>query len=45
MMEMNLSISEFARQLCMHRSTIQRDLGRNQSADGGYRPDSAERRA
>lgn len=44
MMEMGLSISEMARRLVRHRSTIQRELARNRSADG-YRPDGAERRA
>ncbi len=44
LMEMRLSISEIARQLGRHRSTVQRELGRNRCADG-YRPDSAERRA
>ena len=44
MMEMGLSISEIARRLGRHRSTIQRELERNRCADG-YRPDSAARRA
>jgi transposase, IS30 family len=34
MMEMGLSISELARRLGRHRSTIQRELERNRSADG-----------
>lgn len=44
MMEMGLSISEIARRMGRHRSTIQRELERNRCADG-YRPDSAARRA
>jgi len=43
-MEMRLSISEIARRMGRHRSTIQRELERNRCADG-YRPDSAGRRA
>jgi IS30 family transposase len=37
-------ISEIARRLGRHRSTMQRELARNRCVDG-YRPDSAERRA
>ena len=44
MMEMSLSISEIARRMGRHRSTIRRELARNRCADG-YRPDSAARRA
>ena len=44
LMEMGVSVSEIARRLGRHRSTIQRELGRNRCADG-YRPDSAARRA
>jgi transposase, IS30 family len=44
MMEMGLSLSEMARRLGRHRSTVQRELGRNRCVDG-YRPDSARRRA
>ena len=44
MMEMDLSLSEMARRLGRHRSTIGRELARNRCVDG-YRPDSAERRA
>ena len=44
MMEMGLSISEIARRLGRHRSTVQRELGRNRCVEG-YRPESAERRA
>jgi IS30 family transposase len=45
MMELSLSVSEIARRLGRRRSAIQRELARNRSADGGYRPDSAGRRA
>ena len=44
LMEMGLSVSEIARRLGRHRSTIERELARNRCADG-YRPDSAARRA
>jgi transposase, IS30 family len=44
MMEMGLGVSEMARRLGRHRSTVQRELGRNRCVDG-YRPDSARRRA
>ena len=44
MMEMDLCVSEIARRMDRHRSTIQRELERNRCADG-YRPDSAGRRA
>ena len=44
MIEMDLSVSEIARRMDRHRSTIQRELERNRCADG-YRPDSAGRRA
>ena len=44
MTEMGLSISEIARRLGRHRSTMLRELERNRCADG-YRPDSAGRRA
>ena len=44
LMEMGVSVSEIARRLGRHRSTIQRELARNRCADG-YRPDSAARRA
>jgi len=44
MIEMGLSISEMARRLGRHRTTIHRELERNRCADG-YRPDSAARRA
>jgi IS30 family transposase len=44
MMEMSLSVSEIARRMGRHRSTIRRELARNRCADG-YRPDSAARRA
>ena len=44
MIEMDLGISEIARRMDRHRSTIQRELERNRCADG-YRPDSAGRRA
>jgi IS30 family transposase len=44
MMTMGLSKAEMARRLDRHRSTIDRELGRNSNVDG-YRPDSAERRA
>ena len=42
MIEMDLSVSEIARRMDRHRSTIQRELERNRCADG-YRPDSAGR--
>jgi IS30 family transposase len=44
MIEMGLSISEIARRIDRHRSTIERELARNRCVDG-YRPDSAARRA
>lgn len=44
MMEMGLSLSEVARRLGRHRSTIHREIERNRCVDG-YRPDSAARRA
>ena len=44
MMEMGLSLSEIARRLGRHRSTIHREIDRNRCVDG-YRPDSAARRA
>ncbi|MEM8571783.1 MAG: helix-turn-helix domain-containing protein, partial [Pseudomonadota bacterium] len=44
LMEMDLSIGEIARLMGRHRSSIHRELGRNQCVDG-YRPDSAARRA
>ena len=37
MMEMNLSISEIARRMGRHRSTVQRELDRNRCVDGGAR--------
>ena len=42
MMEMSLSVSEIARRMGRHRSTIRREIARNRSADD-YRPDSAAR--
>jgi IS30 family transposase len=44
LMEMGLSVSEIARRMGRHRSTIERELARNRCVDG-YRPDSAGRRA
>ena len=44
MIEMGLSVSEIARRLGRHRSTIHREIARNRCVDG-YRPDSAGRRA
>ncbi len=44
MMEMGLGISEIARRLGRHRSTVLRELERNRCANG-YRPDGAARRA
>ncbi len=44
MIEMGLNISEIARRLGRHRSTIHREIERNRCVDG-YRPDSAARRA
>ena len=43
-MEMGVSVSEIARRLGRHRSTIQREFARNRCVDD-YRPDSAARRA
>src|SRR5215210_6530026 len=42
--ETHLSVAEMARRLCCHRTTIYREIARNQCAEG-YRPDSADRRA
>ena len=44
LMEMGVGKSAIARRLGRHRSTIDRELRRNRCV-GGYRPDSAERRA
>ena len=44
MIEMGLRISDIAKGLGRHRSTIDRELRRNRCADS-YRPDSAARRA
>ena len=44
LIEIGLSISEIARRLGRHRTTIHREIERNRCADG-YRPDSAARRA
>lgn len=44
LMEMGLGIGEIARRLGRHRTTIHREIARNRCV-GGYRPDSAERRA
>ena len=44
MIEMDLGVSEIARRMDRHWSTIQRELERNRCADG-YRPDGAGRRA
>jgi transposase, IS30 family len=41
---MGLGIGEIARRLGRHRTTIHREIARNRCV-GGYRPDSAERRA
>ena len=44
LMEMGLGVTEIARRLGRHRSTIHRELERNRCVEG-YRPDSAARRA
>jgi len=44
LMEMGLGVTEIARRLGRHRTTIHRELERNRCVDG-YRPDSAARRA
>lgn len=44
LMEMGLPKKEIAHRLGRHRSTIDRELGRNSNVDG-YRPDTADRRA
>jgi len=42
LMEMGLGVTEIARRLSRHRTTIHRELERNRCVDG-YRPDSAAR--
>jgi transposase, IS30 family len=42
--EMLLSVAEMAHRLGCHRTTIYREIARNQCVEG-YRPDSADRRA
>ena len=45
LMEMGLDAAEIARRLGRHRATIYREIERNRCVVGGYRPESAARRA
>ena len=45
LLEMGLDAAEIARRLGRHRATIYREIERNRCVVGGYRPESAARRA
>ena len=44
-LEMGLGVTEIARRLGRHRSTVHREIARNGRVDGGYTPEGASRKA